>query len=124
MGSCKVGYVITQPGLKLTSSPLFRGCSQQDSPRPSLLLLLARATCVMVLFFAHIPFVVKYTINATPPERLQQLEYGDSTLQSEPNVCFESFNEFEVVLETSHDTFGRHLTKKNLEILNENDINI
>ena len=26
----------------------------------------------MVLFFTHIPFVVNYTINATPPERLQQ----------------------------------------------------
>jgi len=38
----------------------------------SLLLLLARATYIMVLFFAHIPFVVNHTINATPPERLQQ----------------------------------------------------
>jgi len=37
----------------------------------SLLLLLARATHVMVLFFTHIPFVVNHTINATPPERLQ-----------------------------------------------------
>ena len=27
---------------------------------------------MMVLFFAHIPFVVNHTINATPPERLQQ----------------------------------------------------
>jgi len=26
----------------------------------------------MVLFFMHIPFVVNHTINATPPERLQQ----------------------------------------------------
>jgi len=26
----------------------------------------------MRLFFTHIPFVVNYTINATPPERLQQ----------------------------------------------------
>ena len=26
----------------------------------------------MMLFFAHIPFVVNHTINATPPERLQQ----------------------------------------------------
>jgi len=37
----------------------------------SLLLLLARATDMMVLFFTHIPFVVNHTINATPPERLQ-----------------------------------------------------
>jgi len=26
----------------------------------------------MVLFFMHIPLVVNHTINATPPERLQQ----------------------------------------------------
>jgi len=32
----------------------------------------SRATYIMVLFFAHIPFVVNHTINATPPERLQQ----------------------------------------------------
>jgi len=32
----------------------------------------ARATYTMVLFFTHIPFVVNHTINATPPERLQQ----------------------------------------------------
>jgi len=37
----------------------------------SLLLLLARATHMMVLFFTHIPFAVNHTINATPPERLQ-----------------------------------------------------
>jgi len=36
----------------------------------SLLLLLARATYMVVLFFTHIPFVVNHTINATPPERL------------------------------------------------------
>jgi len=34
--------------------------------------LLARATHIMVLFFTHIPFMVNHTINATPPERLQQ----------------------------------------------------
>jgi len=33
-------------------------------------LLLVRATYIL-LFFAHIPFVVKHTINATPTERLQ-----------------------------------------------------
>jgi len=37
------------------------------------LLLLVRATYMNgVLFFTHIPFVVNHTINATPPERLQQ----------------------------------------------------
>ena len=48
------------------SKQQYRSCSQ------SLLLLLARATYIMVLFFKHIPFVVNHTINATPPERLQQ----------------------------------------------------
>jgi len=36
------------------------------------LLLLVRATYIMVLFFTQILFVVNHTINATPPERLQQ----------------------------------------------------
>jgi len=34
--------------------------------------MLVRATYVWVLFFAHIPFVVNRTFNATPTERLQQ----------------------------------------------------
>ena len=50
-------------------------CSQVNIGRAtmsqSLLLLLARATYIMVLFFTHIPFVVNHTMNATPPERLQ-----------------------------------------------------
>jgi len=50
-----------------------RGSKQQQrSCSQSLLLLLARATHIMVLFFTHIPFVVNRTINATPPKRLQQ----------------------------------------------------
>jgi len=36
------------------------------------LLLLVRATYIWVLFFAHIPFVVNRTFNATLTERLQQ----------------------------------------------------
>jgi len=36
------------------------------------LLLLVRATYILVLFFAHIPSVVNYTFNATATERLQQ----------------------------------------------------
>jgi len=39
------------------------------STSQSLLLLLARATHMTVLFFTHIPFVVNHTINATLPER-------------------------------------------------------
>jgi len=34
----------------------------------------------MVFFFAHIPFVVNHTNNATPPERLQQHSAKNSTL--------------------------------------------
>jgi len=50
-----------------------RGSKQQQrSCSQSLLLLVARATHMMVLFFTHILFVVNHTINATPPERLQQ----------------------------------------------------
>jgi len=37
-------------------------------------LLLVRATYTWVLFFAHIPFMVNHTFNATPTERLQQWE--------------------------------------------------
>ena len=46
--------------------------NNRDYAPQSLLLLIARATYLMVLFFTHIPFVVNQTINATPPERLQQ----------------------------------------------------
>jgi len=49
---------------------------------PSLLLLLARATYIMVLFFTHIPFMVNHIINATPPESLQQY------LDCKHNQCF------------------------------------
>jgi len=34
----------------------------------------------MVLFFTHIPFVVNHTINATPPERLQQQTHRDVSI--------------------------------------------
>jgi len=36
------------------------------------LLLLLRATYIWMLLFAHIPFVVNHTFNATPSERLEQ----------------------------------------------------
>jgi len=41
----------------------------------------------MVLFFTHIPFVVNHTINATSPERLQQLQFlsfSNSNINSIP----------------------------------------
>jgi len=53
----------------------------------SLLLLLARLTYIKVLFFAHIPFVVNHTINATPPERLQQ--YNPHGFNDKVTVLFE-----------------------------------
>ena len=46
--------------------------NNRDHALQSLLLLLACGTYIMVLFFTHIPFVMNHTINATPPERLQQ----------------------------------------------------
>ena len=44
------------------------------------------ATCIVVLFFMHIPFVVHHTINATPPERLQHL-MCDDTFQMQFSLC-------------------------------------
>ena len=40
------------------------------------------------LFFAHIPFVVNHTINATPPERLQQYVAWTITLKQSFVVKF------------------------------------
>ena len=42
-----------------------------STPRSLIYCLFAPHLC-MVLFFTHIPFVVNHTINATPPEGLQQ----------------------------------------------------
>ena len=42
-----------------------------STPRSLFYCLFAPHKC-MVLFFTHIPFVVNHSINATPPERLQQ----------------------------------------------------
>jgi len=39
------------------------------------LLLLVRATYIWVLFFAHIPFVVNHTFNATPNQGVATLTY-------------------------------------------------
>jgi len=44
------------------------------------LLFLVCATYIWVVFFAHIPFVVNRTFNATPTERLQQHSYGVTRL--------------------------------------------
>jgi len=46
---------------------------------------------MMVLFFTHIPFVVNHTINATQPERLQQLETRLESESFEPLIDFLAF---------------------------------
>jgi len=46
---------------------------QQQISFDEITLLLVRATYIWVLFFAHIPFVVNRTFNATPTERLQNV---------------------------------------------------
>jgi len=46
--------------------------------------IIAYSRHIYVLFFAHIPFVVNHTFNATPTERLQQ-----SVIVSELLVFFE-----------------------------------
>ena len=43
-----------------------------ELPRRNLSYYCLLALHIMVLFFTHIPFMVNHTINATPPERLQQ----------------------------------------------------
>jgi len=47
-------------------------CRQSFHVAISLIIACSRHAYIMVLFFTHIPFVVNHTINATPPERLQQ----------------------------------------------------
>ena len=50
-------------------------CNNRDHASQSLLLLLVRATYIYLLFFAHTPFVVHHTFNATLLERLQQHQF-------------------------------------------------
>jgi len=68
--------VIMRRNLSMRTLVIMFNCSHINIGRAftsqSLLLLLACTTYTMVLFFTHIPFVVNHTINATPPERLQQ----------------------------------------------------
>jgi len=61
--------------------------THQDHSIGITLLLLVRATYIMVLFFTHIPFVVNHTINATPPERLQQYTNKLVWMQTLRYVC-------------------------------------
>ena len=53
------------------------------TPRSLSYWLFAPHMC-MVLFFTHIPFVVNHTINATPPERLQQ--YNETFFDCTPSL--------------------------------------
>jgi len=54
---------------KLHTVAASKKCISTDDITP---LLLVRATDISVLFFAHIPFAVNRTFNATPTERLQK----------------------------------------------------
>jgi len=53
----------------------------------------------MVLFFTHIPFVVNHTINATPPERLQQYQSHVFFVKAELGTTFTSWSQhhFDVI---------------------------
>ena len=66
-------------------SPASLEVTHQDHSSGITLLLFLRATYIMVLFFTHIPFVVNHTINATPPERLQQL-FNDNCSEVVPST--------------------------------------
>jgi len=57
---------------KCTNLHTMAASNSRDHPTKSLYLLLARATHIFVLLFAHIPFVVNRTFYAMPTERLQQ----------------------------------------------------
>ena len=65
-----------------TGSQALFEVTHQDYSIGITLLLLVRATYVYFFFLAHIPFVVNHTINATPPERLQQNKNFLSPIQS------------------------------------------
>jgi len=58
--------------------------NNRDHASQSLLLLLARATYTMSLFFAHIPFVVNHTINATPLERCTMTSSNETSWKLPP----------------------------------------
>jgi len=51
------------------------------------LLLLVRASYTWVLFFAHIPFVVNRTFNATPTETLPQLTVLITSVSTAGLIC-------------------------------------
>jgi len=69
--------------------------NRDHMPRSLYYCLFAPHIC-MVLFFTPIPFVVNHTINATPPERLQQdcdnAAFSNPVLKSNPCMRFENHN--------------------------------
>ena len=72
-----------------------------STPRSLFYCLFAPRIC-MVLSFAHIPFVVNHTINATPPERLQQWPFFQSLLQR--ILWSDSFDYFDSITTSSFRT--------------------
>jgi len=57
---------LRSPTRSLSSSPLANTINRDHS------IIACSRHIHIFLLFAHIPFVVNHTINATPPERLQQ----------------------------------------------------
>ena len=91
------------------SKQQYRSCPQ------SLLLLLARATYVMVLFFTHIPFVVNHTINATPLERLQQSQLRRKRIHK----LFERDQYLSLVNISTHKPYTAYVNRKKITIFGQ-----
>jgi len=66
-----VSVAIHKPKRQVRKAPHCGSKQQQRSHAIITALLLVRATNIWLLFFAHIPFVVNRTFNATSTERLQ-----------------------------------------------------
>jgi len=65
-----ITVAIGKPERQLRKTSHCGSKQKQRSHAVLTLLLLVRATCIWVLFFAHIPFLMNRTFDATPTERL------------------------------------------------------
>ena len=94
----------------------------------SLLLLLARATHMMVLFFTHTPFVVNHTINATLLERLQHYLHHMTIWDVYFKVCkvvnmSVSMSKLSFYTDVNPcNQKKKHPTKQNISLVREEDI--
>jgi len=57
------------------------GSKQQQRSYAAITLIACSRHAYILLFFAHIPFVVNHTINATPAERLQHCQMDKNALR-------------------------------------------